>query len=306
MVKISSFIQFTRPHTIIATSFQVVGLFILAGGIQEIGQGSLAVLLPAYIACLATNIYIVGLNQLVDVEIDRINKPYLPLAAGKFTIKQGRWIVALVGLLAIGLAMTQGPFLFLTVVIAMLVGTAYSLQPLHLKARPIWAALSIAFVRGFVANIGVYLHFYQKLQPASDIPWSTVVGLAIFFFGFGLVIGLYKDIPDLSGDRQFGIRTFTVRLGPEMVFKSGRLILTGFYLLPILASLALIPALDGFVLLFSHLIIVAVFWSVSRTVDPTEPAAITRFYMFLWSLFYVEYLLIGLNTIAHTGASILS
>ena len=164
----------------------------------------------------------------------------------------------------------------------------------------------LEFVRGFVANVGVYLHFYQKLQPASAIPWLLVTGLAIFFFGFGLVIGLYKDIPDLSGDRQFGIRTFTVRLGPEKVFSSGRLILTGFYLVPILASLTLIPGLDGFVLLFSHLIIVALFWSRSRSVDPSEPAAITRFYMFLWSLFYAEYLLLSLNTIARTGASILS
>ncbi len=306
MGKLSSFVQFSRPHTIIATSFQVVGLFILVGGIQQVGRGGLAVLLPAFFACLATNIYIVGLNQLADVEIDRINKPFLPVAAGEFTLQQGRWIVALIGLLAIGLAITQGPFLFLTVVIAMLVGTAYSIPPLHLKARPLWAALSIAFVRGFVANVGVYLHFYQKLQPASAIPWLFVTGLAIFFFGFGLVIGLYKDIPDLSGDRQFGIRTFTVRLGPEKVFSSGRLILTGFYLVPILASLTLIPGLDGFVLLFSHLIIVALFWSRSRSVDPSEPAAITRFYMFLWSLFYAEYLLLSLNTIARTGASILS
>ena len=126
MGKLSSFIRFTRPHTIIATSFQVIGLFILVGGIQQAGQGGLAVLLPAFIACLSTNIYIVGLNQLADVEIDRINKPFLPVAAGEFTLQQGRSIVALIGLLAIGLAITQGPFLFLTVVIAMLVGTAYS------------------------------------------------------------------------------------------------------------------------------------------------------------------------------------
>ncbi|MGL4619695.1 MAG: hypothetical protein ACRCZS_11650, partial [Chroococcidiopsis sp.] len=32
----------------------------------------------AWIACLCGNIYIVGLNQLEDVEIDKINKPHLP------------------------------------------------------------------------------------------------------------------------------------------------------------------------------------------------------------------------------------
>jgi homogentisate phytyltransferase/homogentisate geranylgeranyltransferase len=184
----------------------------------------------------------------------------------------------------------------------MVIGTVYSLPPLHLKSRPLWAALSIAFVRGFVANVGLFLHFHQKLQPTSDIPWPLVIGLAVFFFGFGLVIALYKDIPDLSGDRQFGIHTFAVRLGPEKVFAGGRLILTAFYLIPIIASLALLPRLHGFVLLIAHLFIVVLFWFVSRSVDPSKPASITRFYMFLWSLFYAEYILLSLYTIVRAGA----
>lgn len=34
------------------------------------------------------NVSIVGLNQLYDVEIDKINKPYLPLASGEMTQSQ--------------------------------------------------------------------------------------------------------------------------------------------------------------------------------------------------------------------------
>lgn len=301
MNKISAFIRFCRPHTIIATSLQVVGLFVLAGGIQMLSPSSLAMLAVTLIACLAANLYIVGLNQVQDVEIDRINKPFLPLASGEFSLRQGKWIVALAALLAIGLAITQSPFLLLTVALSMIIGTAYSLPPLFLKGRPLWAALSIAFVRGFVANVGLFLHFNQKLQPDSPIPWPLVIGLAIFFFGFGLVIALYKDIPDLTGDREFGIRTFTVRLGPEKVFNGGRWILSAFYLVPIVASLAILPRSDGFVLLVAHLFMVALFLLVSRSVDLTDAAAITRFYMFLWSLFYAEYILLSLNTIVRTG-----
>ncbi len=303
MGKVSAFIRFCRPHTIIATTLQVTGIYILAGGLQWIIQGSLIVLVPAYIASLALNVYIVGLNQLTDIEIDRINKPFLPLASGEFSLRQGRWIVLLVGLLAIGMAAAGGLYLFLTIGLAMLIGTVYSLPPLRLKGRPLWAALSIAFVRGFVANVGLFLHFHQKFQPVSDIPWRLVISLALFFFGFGLVIALYKDIPDLSGDRQFGIRTYTVNLGPEKVFAGGRIILTGFYLVPIIASLALLPRPDGFVLLIAHLFLVVLFWLVSRSVDPTEPAAIMRFYMFLWGLFYAEYILLSLNAIARAGAT---
>src|SRR3712207_8755450 len=46
---------------------------------------SLEQLLGAMLACLCGNVYIVGLNQLEDVEIDRINKPHLPIAAGEFS-----------------------------------------------------------------------------------------------------------------------------------------------------------------------------------------------------------------------------
>jgi homogentisate phytyltransferase / homogentisate geranylgeranyltransferase len=51
-------------------------------------------LLQALGPALLMNICIVGLNQLYDVEIDRVNKPYLPLASGELSEQQGRWLVA--------------------------------------------------------------------------------------------------------------------------------------------------------------------------------------------------------------------
>ncbi len=40
------------------------------------------------------NICIVGLNQIFDVPIDRINKPYLPLASGEFSMCMGKSLVS--------------------------------------------------------------------------------------------------------------------------------------------------------------------------------------------------------------------
>lgn len=47
-------------------------------------------LMQALIPALLMNVAIVGINQLYDVEIDRVNKPYLPLASGELTMHQGR------------------------------------------------------------------------------------------------------------------------------------------------------------------------------------------------------------------------
>lgn len=294
---VAAFGRFSRPHTIVATTLQVVGLFVLAGGQREPGASGLLFLALTLASGLAANVYIVGLNQLADVAIDRVNKPYLPLASGELSLRQGRAIVVVTGLLAASLAAVLGPLLLLTVGLSLAIGTIYSLPPLHLKRRPVWAALSIAFVRGLVANFGLFLHFHQRFQPSAAVPWAVVGGLAAFFFGFGLVIALYKDIPDLAGDRQYGVRTFTVRLGPQRVFGAGRWLLTGFYLAPMAMAVDQLPRLDGAVLLVAHVLIVALFWAISRTVNPAEPAAITRFYLFLWSLFYAEYILLGLREI---------
>lgn len=61
----------------------------------------LVALLLAWIGSLAANLYVVGLNQLYDLEIDRVNKPYLPLASGDFSLREGRGIVLASGLVAL-------------------------------------------------------------------------------------------------------------------------------------------------------------------------------------------------------------
>jgi len=42
---------------------------------------------------LLINLYITGLNQLYDIELDRVNKPTLPLAAGDMSPAVGTAIV---------------------------------------------------------------------------------------------------------------------------------------------------------------------------------------------------------------------
>ena len=55
-------------------------------------------LFGSLVPSLFMNIYITGLNQLSDIEIDKINKPYLPLASDRLSYKNGV-IIVLVSLL---------------------------------------------------------------------------------------------------------------------------------------------------------------------------------------------------------------
>lgn len=289
--------RFSRPHTIIGTSLSVAGLFAIAAA--TFPAPSPWTLLWAWIACLGGNLYIVGLNQLEDVAIDRINKPDLPLAAGDLSLNQGRWIVGVSGGLAIAIAASQGYFLLATVGISLIIGTAYSLPPLRLKRFALWASFCILAVRGAVVNLGLYLHYSDRAGLPPQVS-TRVWALAVFVLGFSIAIAIFKDIPDLPGDRQHRIATLTVKLGQKTVFNLARWVLTVCY--GGLAIAAFFLDVNQPLLIGSHLGILAWFWWASLGVIPaTDDAAAEfhapdypAFYQFIWKLFFLEYLLFPL------------
>uniref|UniRef100_A0A832H249 Homogentisate phytyltransferase n=1 Tax=Oscillatoriales cyanobacterium SpSt-402 TaxID=2282168 RepID=A0A832H249_9CYAN len=298
-----AFWKFARPHTIIGTSLSVLGIFVLAfGGNEEwttvaslsrLEGGHHLLSLPFFfslvltlVACLCGNVYIVGLNQLEDVAIDRINKPHLPLASGEFSRQQGIWIVSVMAILAIALAWLQGSYLLAMVLISLFIGTAYSLPPIRLKRFPFWASLCIFTVRGVVVNLGLFLHFNQGFPIPAKL-WT----LTLFILVFTLAIAIFKDIPDAEGDRQYNITTFTLKLGQRAVFNLTRWILTACYVGIILATIFGLPGINAPLLIGTHLAAISLFWVRSFSVDLKDKAAISRFYQFIWKLFFLEYLL---------------
>lgn len=283
-----AFWKFSRPHTIIGTSLSVLGLYLIAYATEK---NPIPSLLPigTWIACLCGNIYIVGLNQLEDVEIDQINKPHLPLASGEFSRRTGQLIVGITGSLALLLAWLMGPFLLGMVGISLAIGTAYSLPPIRLKRFPFWAALCIFSVRGAIVNLGLFLHFNWVLQRSQIIP-PSVWALTLFILVFTFAIAIFKDIPDLEGDRQYQITTFTIALGKERVFNLARWVLTVCYLGMAVAGLWL-DSVNSVFLVSTHLVLLVLMWWQSLKVDLQDKSAISQFYQFIWKLFFLEYLI---------------
>jgi homogentisate phytyltransferase / homogentisate geranylgeranyltransferase len=295
------FWKFCRPHTVIGTSLSVLGVGVIAwagsegevtGQRVELLLGLLPALLPALIACLCGNVYIVGLNQMEDVEIDRINKPHLPIASGEFSRQQGWAIVVTSGILALALSAWGGIFLMATVWASLLIGTAYSLPPVRLKRFPVWASLCIFSVRGAIVNLGLFLHFSLKIGAQPQIS-ATIWALTLFVLVFTFAIAIFKDIPDLEGDRLYRITTFTVRLGQQSVFNLARWVLTVCYGGMIAAGL-LISGVNSALVIGWHLVALVLLWIMSLKVNLRDQRAIAQFYQFIWKLFYLEYILFPL------------
>ncbi|OKH54962.1 homogentisate phytyltransferase [Calothrix sp. HK-06] len=287
--------KFSRPHTIIGTTLSVVGLYLVAVGITN-STFSLITPLGAWVSCICGNIYIVGLNQLEDVAIDKINKPHLPLAAGEFSERTGKLIVGICAFLALAVAFFQGPYLFWMVAISLAIGTAYSLPPIRLKRYPFWAALCIFSVRGAIVNLGLYLHYSWVSQHNSSIP-ASVWALTLFVLVFTFAIAIFKDIPDMEGDLQYNITTFTIQLGKEAVFKLARWVITVCYVGMILAGLFRLADVNAILLVISHIILLVWMWRRSKRVDLQDKTSIASFYQFIWKLFFIEYLIFPFATL---------
>ncbi|WP_239651862.1 homogentisate phytyltransferase [Neosynechococcus sphagnicola] len=282
---LSAFWAFSRPHTVIGTSVSVLSLYLIAILSYKTTLFRLDILGWMWLTCLCGNIYIVGLNQLEDIDIDRINKPQLPLAAGAFSLSMGRSIVGVTGLLAVLLAWWQGPFLLLTVGFSLGLGTAYSLPPVRLKRFSFWAAFCILTVRGVVVNLGLFLHVRAALGQSLAIP-PQVWALTGFIWVFTLAIATFKDIPDLEGDRRYQIKTLTLQWGQQTVFNLSRWILTIAYLAMAIAGVFGLPGTHSLFLVSTHLLILAGFWWRSFGVDLQDKAAIARFYQLIWKLVF--------------------
>jgi homogentisate phytyltransferase/homogentisate geranylgeranyltransferase len=122
--------RFSRPHTLIGTFVSATGLYLIA--VHELPGSGFDHLLWVIVAGAGVNLAIVGVNQITDVEIDRVNKPHLPIAAGELTREAAWRIVAAAAALPLVLGLTQGALETGAVVAALVVGAAYSLPPVRL------------------------------------------------------------------------------------------------------------------------------------------------------------------------------
>lgn len=336
--------RFSRPHTMIGTFLSVMSVSAMAlGGAAGAGAAAAAAWPPAasppafasavavaLAAALCANVAIVGLNQLYDVEIDAINKPYLPLASGELSLAQGWALVASTAALSLALALwSASPPLVATVAGSLLLGLVYSteLPFMRWKRSPVLAAACILAVRAVAVQLGFYLHAKRALlllaATAAGAGASAAAGggggaplaFAVSFMAlFSVVIALFKDLPDVKGDRANGIATFSVRFGTPRVFWCCVGILAAAYgggvaygldmarralalaaggggggALPLLAA-----ALPGVLVAAGHAVLGCWLVGRSRGVDTSSPEALTAHYMWVWKLFYAEYLLLPL------------
>ncbi len=288
MNTIIQFIRFSRPHTVIGTTISISALYLLALSFSDFQDWHIPELILTLISCLGANIYIVGLNQITDVAIDKINKPYLPLASGAYTLRLAYIIVILAVIISLIIAIGIGRYLLATVVLSLLLGTAYSLPPIRLKRFYFWAAFCIIAVRGLIVNLLLFLNFHYLINGQEQIPLVAWL-LTATIFVYSVVIAWFKDLPDIEGDERYEVHTLPIQLGIKKVFRIGVGLIVFTYLILIITPTMVDLPVQNIAFGVSHLLLLLFFLLASYQVQLQQKKSIQRYYQYIWVLFFLEY-----------------
>jgi chlorophyll/bacteriochlorophyll a synthase len=210
---LATLFELGRPFTLVAPA---LGFF--SGAVTAIGAApreawTAGLLVPPLLGALMAATLNAGnnaLNQIYDLEIDRVNKPKRPLPSGRLTIAhawQYTWVTYALSLVLAWLVAPGGRHeCFWLVAIAVVCTFIYSVPPLRTKRLGIWANITIAIPRGTL------------LKVAGWSSVKTILGVEPWYIGaiFGLFLlgaTTTKDFADMEGDRLGGCRTLPIQYG---------------------------------------------------------------------------------------------
>ena len=147
------------------------------------------------------------INQIFDLEIDRLNKPDRILPSGRLSVPSAGWLALLFFLLSCGTAwLVPNKQFFAIVLLAAFITFFYSSPPLRMKRFPFLSNLWIAIPRGTLLIVSGWAAVRNIWDPEI---W--VIGAIFGLFVFGATTT--KDFSDIEGDKRYGCRTLPDLLG---------------------------------------------------------------------------------------------
>ena len=201
--------ELARPFTLIAPALGMfTGSVIALGAIPPVPltpwvavKIALGTLMAAVLNAASNT-----LNQVTDLEADRINKPTRPIPSGRVTPDEAIGLAGWLYIAAFVLASLVGPQCTLLAGTAAVLTVLYSAPPFRLKAVPYVANAVIALPRGVLLKVAGWscVRDFGRTEP-----WA----IGLIFGTFLLGATTTKDFAVIRGDREAGFRTLPVVLG---------------------------------------------------------------------------------------------
>lgn len=202
VVRASGIARVVRPGNLAIVFVGCLTGAVLAGGFTALRPGFLR---PALVAALAALLVAAGsnaLNDAMDVESDRVNRPARPIPSGVVSRRQaiGAWLVTSVVALFLSASLSGIHFVVAAAIVVLLF--AYNVW---LKHIPVVGNLVVS---GCVAAALLF-------GGLSEGPNVDVAAAALFALLTTFAREVVKDLQDERGDRLAGSRTLVATAGPR-------------------------------------------------------------------------------------------
>lgn len=195
-VMLKGFVKLIRP-----TNCMITFAAIIVGGLicSYDNKISALMILAASVGFLTTA---AGntINDIYDIDIDRINRPERPLPSFMITLKQAWVFYILLVITSLGLSLFFNQFAFLIVLLSSLLLMLYSLS---VKRVPVFGNVVISFLTAYT--------FIFAGMVVGNVRGALIP--AGFAFLINMIREVIKDMEDIGGDKLAGVRTLPISYG---------------------------------------------------------------------------------------------
>jgi len=167
--------------------------------------------LPLWIALVGFSLVVASIyviNQIVDIESDRINHKLFLLPHGFISVRTAWILAACCALAGMATAFYFNNTMVILFGLGLVLGGCYNLKPVILKNRP-WGGVFANFLGHGVLTYLVGWYAARQTLDTQALLSSLSPGFA------NAAVFLASTIPDASGDRATGKKTFCVRYGEK-------------------------------------------------------------------------------------------
>lgn len=221
-------------------------------------------------------------NDWCDRHVDAINEPDRPIPSGRIPGRWGLWIALAMSALSLFVSAALGPWGFAATVVGVLAAWAYSVEPIRLKRSGWWGpglvGLSYETLPWITGAV---------VLTAGAPDWRIVLIAVLYGIGAHGIMTL-NDFKALEGDRQTGVNSLPVTLGPERAAKVACWIMT----VPQIIVIALLVVWDRPIqAAFITVLLIAQAWAM--TVMMRDPKGKAPWYNGTGVLFYISGMMVA-------------
>jgi len=211
-------IDLIRPGNCLIIGFAALVGYTIGGGSDPL-KASLLFLGAAMLGAWGNII-----NDFFDLEVDKVNKPWRPLAKGIITPRQGLTLGLLLASLGIALS------IYVSLVCGVLAVASFLLLFIYS-----WRAKS----SGLPGNILVSLLSALNILYGGVASPKPQLSILPSIYAFTIILGreLAKSLEDIKGDAEAGIKTIAVQHGPRTAMQASGAVLLA------LVAISPLPAL---------------------------------------------------------------